>query len=146
MLKHRGSSFESSQPSFHCKCATFFTRNEGSVATQRKVRLSKRKVLIAKRIVEQAKKKQRNKFLAKQKRRKNQACESIEEEGMNTSEVPLNSTTCIHHGREIGTEDSVMAQGSQEITKLIAAGTEKLALAPDGGGTFDCATSFNLFN
>ena len=29
---------------------------------------------------------------------------------MNTSEVPLNSTTCIHHGHVIGTEDSVMTQ------------------------------------
>ena len=77
-LKYCGSRFESNQPSHHCKCASSKS-NEGNVATQRKVPLSKRKVslpkrkvLIVKRIVEQAKKKQLNKSLAKHKRRKNQ--------------------------------------------------------------------------
>jgi hypothetical protein len=69
-LKYCDSMFESNQPFHHCKY-TSFKSNEGSVVTQRKVPLSKSKMLIVKRIVKQATKKQLNKFLAKQKRRKN---------------------------------------------------------------------------
>jgi hypothetical protein len=66
ILKYCGLRFKSSQHSHHRKCASSKS-NEGNVTTQRNVPLSKRKVLKVKRIMEQAKKKQLNKFLAKQK-------------------------------------------------------------------------------
>jgi hypothetical protein len=55
-LKYYGLRCESNQPSHHCKWASSKS-NEGSAATERKVSLSKKKVLIARRIVEKVKKK-----------------------------------------------------------------------------------------